>query len=88
MSYERLAKEPHISIQSLLDYCQLDSEPACFRPETSSRPVLTPSAAQVRKPISVSAIGSGLKYKNHLKAHLPKLALIRKKTEEIFALYQ
>ena len=88
MSYERLAKEPHISIQSLLDYCQLDSEPACFTPETSSRPVLTPSATQVRKPISVSAIGSGLKYKNHLKVHLPKLALLRKKTEEIFALYQ
>jgi len=88
MSYERLAKEPGISIQSLLDYCQLDSEPACFTPETSNRAVLTPSATQVRKPISVSAIGSGLKYKNHLKAHLPKLALIRKKTEEIFALDQ
>jgi hypothetical protein len=66
----------------------LDSEPACFTPETSNRAVLTPSATQVRKPISVSAIGSGLKYKNHLKAHLPKLALIRKKTEEIFALDQ
>jgi tetratricopeptide (TPR) repeat protein len=88
MSYERLAKEPQLSIQSLLDYCQLDSEPACFTPESSSRAVLTPSATQVRKPISVSAIGSGLKYKNHLKAHLPKLALIRKKSEEIFSLSQ
>lgn len=86
LSYEQLVSHPDASIRSLLDYCQLTSEPACFTPEKSDRAVLTPSASQVRKPISASAIGSGLKYKHHLKTHLPPLALIRNKAEEIFAL--
>jgi len=86
LSYEQLVRHPHNTIQALLDYCELNSEAACFAPEKSDRAVLTPSAAQVRKPISTSAIGSGLKYKNHLKLHLPPLALIRNKAEEIFAL--
>jgi len=86
LSYEQLVRHPEASIRSLLDYCQLASETACFAPEKSKRAVLTPSATQVRKPISVSSIGSGLKYKHHLKRHLPPLALIRNKAEEIFAL--
>ncbi|MBT3427287.1 MAG: sulfotransferase [Gammaproteobacteria bacterium] len=86
LSYEHLVRHPDASIEALLDYCQLTSEPACFAPEKSNRAVLTPSAAQVRKPISASAIGSGLKYKNHLKVHLPSLALIRNKADEIFSL--
>jgi tetratricopeptide (TPR) repeat protein len=56
--YEDLAAEPEREIRRMLDYLGLAFEPACLRPHESSRPVRTPSAEQVRRPISAENLES------------------------------
>jgi len=50
-SYERLVAEPSATIESLLEYCGLDFDPACLRFHEAGREVRTASAAQVRRPL-------------------------------------
>ena len=38
---------------------------------------MTPSAAQVRNPISIASVGSGLRYKSELLAALPQIAALK-----------
>jgi tetratricopeptide (TPR) repeat protein len=49
--YESMIDDTEAEIRRLLDYCQLPFEEACLRFHENSRPVRTPSAQQVRKPI-------------------------------------
>jgi len=77
LDYEALVKTPEPQIRQLLAYCGLAAEPLCFTPHLSERPVLTPSAAQVRNPISAKSLGSGLQYKQQVLAHLPQIAAIK-----------
>jgi hypothetical protein len=49
--YESMIADTEGEVRRLLDYCSLDFEEACLRFHENRRPVRTPSAQQVRKPI-------------------------------------
>lgn len=51
LNYEALVADPETVICGVLDFCGLPFEPACLTPHKTSRAVLTPSAAQVRRPL-------------------------------------
>jgi tetratricopeptide (TPR) repeat protein len=86
LSYEDLARDPDAKIEDLLSYCELPVEEQCFRFYESDRPVLTPSAGQVRSPISTKSIGSGQNYEKYIKTSIPALAEIKIKSREIFGI--
>jgi len=50
-SYEALLADPESEIRALLDFCELDFDPACLAPHETQRVVRTHSAAQVRGPL-------------------------------------
>jgi tetratricopeptide (TPR) repeat protein len=77
LDYEALVTSPVAEIENLLRYCALTPEPLCFTPHLSERAVMTPSAAQVRNPISTASLGSGLHYKSELLATLPQIAALK-----------
>jgi tetratricopeptide (TPR) repeat protein len=86
LAYESLVREPETKIREMLEYCGLAEETACFRFWESDRPVLTPSASQVRNPISAASIGSGLKYQSFIKPRIPALAEITRRVREVLPL--
>ncbi|MBD3646813.1 MAG: sulfotransferase [Pseudomonadales bacterium] len=83
VSYEALTAQPRENITSILNYCGLEPEETCFRFYESEVPVLTPSASQVRQPISTRSVGSGQKYEPYIKAFIPRLAEIKIKCREV-----
>ena len=83
LGYEDLVNGSEGKITEILEYCSLPVEPECFRFYESDRPVLTPSASQVRNPISNRAVDSGKKYEKHIKAVIPALAEIKRKCREV-----
>lgn len=83
LGYEALVNHPEEKITGILEYCGLPVEPGCFRFYESDRPVLTPSASQVRKPISTKSVGSGQHYEPFLKSVIPALAEIKRKCREV-----
>lgn len=83
LGYEDLVNDPEAKITGILEYCGLPVEPECFRFYESDRPVLTPSASQVRNPISKRSVDSGKKYEKHIKAVIPALAEIKRKCREV-----
>ena len=64
----------------------LAHEPSCFRFWESKRPVLTPSATQVRQPMTEKSISSGQRYEPFIQPHIPALAEITRKARDIFKL--
>ena len=86
LSYEDLARNPEAKIEELLNYCELPVEEQCFRFYESDRPVLTPSAGQVRSPVSTKSIGSGQRYEKYIKTSIPALAEIKIKSREVFGI--
>lgn len=83
LGYEDLVNDPEGKITDILEYCGLPVEPECFRFYESDRPVLTPSASQVRNPITNRAVDSGKKYEKHIKVIIPALAEIKRKCREV-----
>jgi tetratricopeptide (TPR) repeat protein len=55
VNYEELTSNPEETIRSMLQFAQLEPEPACFTPEQNRRTVLTPSVHQVRQAIHTGA---------------------------------
>jgi tetratricopeptide (TPR) repeat protein len=53
--YEELVSNPEPNVSSILDFCGLDWDAACLRPEDNERVVRTPSFWQVRQPIYQSS---------------------------------
>ncbi|WHZ19758.1 MAG: TPR domain protein [Rhodanobacteraceae bacterium] len=52
LEYEMLVAEPEPTIRRLLDFCELEFDPACLAFHATSRTVMSaPSAAQVRQPL-------------------------------------
>ncbi len=51
-SYEALVADAPAQIRSLLDFCGLPFEPACLEPHKAQRAIRTPSALQVRQPMT------------------------------------
>jgi hypothetical protein len=56
VTYEKLIADPETEIRTLLNYLDLPFEEGCLRFYESRRTVLTPSAEQVRRPISAEAV--------------------------------
>lgn len=52
--HEHLLANPEAQIRRLLEFCRLPFDPACLRPQASTRAVRTASAAQVREPLRQS----------------------------------
>ena len=50
LDYERLVEDPEPVIRALLEFCGLEWNEACLRPQENKRAVVTPSAWQVRQP--------------------------------------
>jgi tetratricopeptide (TPR) repeat protein len=50
--HEKLVEDTETQVRSLLDYCGLPFDGACLRFHENTRPVRTPSAQQVRRPIN------------------------------------
>lgn len=61
--YEALVADPENEVRRLLSYLNLDYDPACHRFYENPRAVRTPSAEQVRQPISRSSIGRWRSFK-------------------------
>jgi hypothetical protein len=57
MRYEDIVADLEGQVRRMLDFCDLDWDPACLSFETTPRAVWTSSATQVRQPIYRSAIG-------------------------------
>ena len=64
--HEDLATDPEPQIRALLAYCGLPFEEACLRPHENDRAVRTPSAEQVRKPISAKGLDDWRKFEPYL----------------------
>ncbi len=74
MDYEDLVAEPEAQVRRLLAHCGLDWSDACLRFHQNERPVLTASAAQVRRPLYSSSIGRWRRFEDHLQ---PLIAVLR-----------
>lgn len=62
LRYERLVTAPAAETRRIVDFAGLDWDAACLRPQDNRAPVATPSAAQVRRPISAEAVGRGRRH--------------------------
>lgn len=56
--YESLIADPPTQIAALLDFCGLPFDAACLDFHKAERPIRTPSAAQVRRPLSAGTARS------------------------------
>jgi tetratricopeptide (TPR) repeat protein len=73
LHYENLVNDTETEIRSLLAYCGLEFEPACLRFWESGRAVATPSAEQVRRPMSRDGLESWRHYAPWLEPLSPLL---------------
>jgi hypothetical protein len=60
--YEDVVNDRERMTRALLDFCGLDWNEACLRPEDNDRSVVTPSAWQVRQPVYNSSVGRWRKF--------------------------
>ena len=63
---ERLVDDVEPHVRAMLDHAGLDFDPACLAFHTNKRPVRTPSATQVRRPIDRDAAQKWRAYERHL----------------------
>jgi tetratricopeptide (TPR) repeat protein len=66
VNYEALVSDPESEIRKLLAYCGSPFEGAVLRPHETKRAVRTPSAEQVRRPISAEGLDDWKPYKQYL----------------------
>ncbi len=66
VDYEALVRDPATVTPQMLAACGLDFEEACLQPHLSVGSVSTPSAGQVREPITAANIGSWRRYATQL----------------------
>ena len=65
-SYEATVDDFETQARRLLDFCELDWEPACLDFHRTERPVLTASKGQVRRPIYASSKGKWRMFEREL----------------------
>tara|TARA_Y100001960_G_scaffold317026_1_gene384793 strand:- start:5536 stop:7350 length:1815 start_codon:yes stop_codon:yes gene_type:complete len=65
-SYESLLNDQGVETRRLLEFCNLEWDPACLAFHKTERPVQTASVVQVRQPIYRSSIGRAAHYEMHL----------------------
>jgi tetratricopeptide (TPR) repeat protein len=66
IDYEALVSDPEIWIPQIVSHAGLTPDSRTLSPHKTERAVLTSSVAQVRRPISRAAVGSGDRYRRHL----------------------
>ena len=66
VQYEKLVAAPEEEIPLLLAHCGLPLEQACLDFHQHQRPVLTPSAAQVKQPVNTRSVGRWRRYEQFL----------------------
>jgi tetratricopeptide (TPR) repeat protein len=66
LKYEDLVSDTEAAIRRLLDYCELDWEPACLKFHETRREIRTPSRWQVRQPIYRNSVARWRHYEKHL----------------------
>ena len=66
ISYEELVSDPEQEMHSLLEYCGLEWEENCLRPELNQSSVSTASSVQVRQKINPSAVARWKQYESQL----------------------
>lgn len=64
--HEKLVEEPEQQIRSLLGFLGVRFEPACLHSHSNDRPVRTPSAEQVRRPINSEGREAWMPYRSWL----------------------
>lgn len=74
LQYEQLVAEPESTVRRLLEFCELDFDPACVSFHKSSRLVHTASYQQVREPLYTRAVGRWKAYAPYLGPLLRELA--------------
>jgi tetratricopeptide (TPR) repeat protein len=65
--HEHLVEDTETEVRRLLAYCGLDFEAACLRFYENTRPVRTPSARQVRRPINREGLEQWRHYEEELR---------------------
>lgn len=73
VNYEQLVRSPDEEIQSLLDFCGLESERGCFEFYKQKRAVMTPSVIQVMQPMYISSIEQWRHYEEFIGEELSRL---------------
>jgi tetratricopeptide (TPR) repeat protein len=66
VSYEAHVEDPEGTLREILDFLELDWDPACLKFHESKRYVKTASRDQVQKPIYQSSVGRWRNYETHL----------------------
>jgi hypothetical protein len=66
VDYEALVANTEEQVRRVLDYCELEFEPACLEFYRTERTVRTASSEQVRQPIYKSAVDHWRNYEAHL----------------------
>ena len=66
LDYETLVRDPAAVVPALLEACGLPFEEACLHPHLTAGSVSTPSAAQVREPVTSGRIGAWRRYEAQL----------------------
>lgn len=72
--YEALVADLEGTARQLVAWCGLDWDPACLEFHKTSRPVRSPSAAQVRQPLYSSSVGRWRHYERSLAPLFARLA--------------
>jgi hypothetical protein len=66
IDYEKLVSDPEGESRRLIEFLDLEWEPACLDFHLTERPVLTASAWQVRQPLYARSVGRWRRYARHL----------------------
>jgi hypothetical protein len=66
VGYEEVVRDFEQQVRGLLDFCELDFEPACLQFYKSERAVRTASSEQVRQPIYSDALEQWKHFESHL----------------------
>ena len=66
LDYSSLIENPNKEIKNIINFCQLDWDENCLKPELNSKSIKTASFAQARQPIYKSAINSSKNFKEYL----------------------
>lgn len=76
LQYEDLVDDTESRVRAMLEYCNLDFEPACLEFDRTERGVRTPSRWQVRQPIYRRSVERWRHYERHLEPLKKQLAPI------------
>ncbi|HET7649480.1 MAG TPA: sulfotransferase [Gammaproteobacteria bacterium] len=77
VDYESLVANPETELRRVLEFCNLEFDPACLEFHKVERPVKTASVLQVRKPLYKDSIRRWKKYESRLGPLLDALGINR-----------